>query len=92
MDCSGQCPHSPAPDLSGMGQLVSQTVSLIYFKGWKTQHMLFCTGLSLEAHCLLMAFIKIRSPQQIEHETNRKSLAGSSVACRGMNSTENALL
>ena len=42
---------------------------------------------SLVAFCLLMAFIKIHSPQQLrESETNRKSLAASFVAGEAMNS------
>ena len=42
---------------------------------------------SLVAFCLLMAFIKIHSPQQLrESETNRKSLAVSFVAGEAMNS------
>lgn len=65
--CSGQCPHSPTLDLNGMSRLLSQTVSLIYFKEWKTQHLLFCTG-SLVAHCLLMVFIKTTSAQQKAYE------------------------
>ena len=91
-NCSGQCPHSSTLDLYGMSRLLSQTVSLIYFKGWrkkkkkKNSTRCFAPG-SLVAFCLLMAFIKIHSPQQLrESETNRKSLAVSFVAGEAMNS------
>lgn len=45
--------------------------------------MLFFPQSSLMAYCLLIVFIKIHSPQQIEYETNRKSLAASCDAVNG---------
>lgn len=87
-NCSGQCPHSSTLDLYGMSRLLSQTVSLIYFKGWKKkkkkQHTLFCTRLS----CGILSFDGIHKDPQPAADMrvwNQQKITRSELCCRQSN-------